>query len=84
MSERKTLDQLATEIESCKFHNAMIQHVKNGDKYRIVDVYHRESDMALSVLYSPIGDFFGRVKFGRSVEEMDFGTRFVFIGGPVT
>lgn len=82
--ERKTLDQLADELEAAsdRWHNSTIRHVKSGGDYRIVGVHFRESDTALCVEYTPIrSTFHNRVKFARSVEEMDFGTKFVFTGG---
>lgn len=83
--ERKTLDQLAEELQeaSQRYHGSKIEHTKSGARYRIIGVHHRESDMALSVEYTPLGAFYNRVKFGRSIEEMDFGRRFVFQGDPV-
>ena len=79
--ERKTLDQLAEELEAAhqKYGGERIIHVKSGSLYRIVGFHFRESDMALCVEYTPRkSDFYNRVKFARSIEEMDFGTRFVF------
>lgn len=84
MTERKTLDQLAEELleASNRYHGNEIEHIKSSARYRIVGVHFRESDMALCVEYTPIrSPFYNLVKFARSVEEMDFGTRFVFIGG---
>lgn len=83
-TERKTYDQLADELEAAsdRYHGSEIRHVKSGGRYRIVGVHHRESDMAVCVEYTPIGSaFHNRVKFARSIEEMGFGTRFVFVGG---
>lgn len=83
-SERKTLDQLADEMEAAsrRYHGSAIHHVESGCNYRIVGVHFRESDMALCVEYTPIRSaMHNRVKFARSIEEMDFGTRFVFDGG---
>lgn len=84
--ERKTLDELAEELwdASQRYHGAAIQHVKSGSDYRIVGVHHRESDMAICIEYTPIrSTFHNRVKFARSIEEMDFGNRFIFAGGLV-
>ena len=85
MSERKTLCQLADELDhtSQRLHGSMIHHVKSGEDYRIVGVHFRESDMAICVEYTPIGEFYNQVKFARSIEEMEFGTRFVFKVGIV-
>ncbi|QTG12377.1 hypothetical protein G6M86_03575 [Agrobacterium tumefaciens] len=85
MSERKTLEQLAAEISAHEdWIESVIQHVKSGDQYRVVGVHFREHDMALSVEYTPMKSPFHRhVKFARSIEEMDFGNRFVFVGGVV-
>lgn len=81
MSERKTLEQLTAEI-SAHDHwiGADVEHLKSGGQYRITGLHFREHDMALSVEYRPIGS---QVKFSRSIEEMDFGNRFVFVGGTV-
>lgn len=94
--ERKSLDQLADELEAAskQWHNAEIQHVKSGSRYRIVGFHFRESDMALCVEYclldglKEIGSHpaagticTARVKFARSVSEMAFGSRFIFCGG---
>ena len=82
--ERKTLDQLAEEMEvvSDRYHGARIHHVKTGAEYSIVGVHFRESDMAICVEYTPIrSEFYNRVKFARSIDEMGFGIRFVFCGG---
>ena len=94
--ERKTLDQLADELDAAskQWHNAEIQHVKSGGRYRIVGFHFRESDMALCVEYCPLDGLkeIGfhpaagtictvRVKFARSVSEMAFGSRFIFCGG---
>lgn len=79
VSERKSLADLAHSLNNVaqRYQGRRILHVKSGEYYRIVDVYYRESDMAPSVQYSPQGQFFCQVKFGRTVEEMDFGKRFV-------
>lgn len=94
--ERKSLDQLADELSDTwnRWHGSVIQHVKSGGRYKIVGMHFRESDMALCVEYCPEEDeqligthraagkiFASRVKFARSVEDMNFGTRFVFVGG---
>lgn len=81
MSERKSLDQLAEELEvACDtWIHRDIRHVKSGAQYRIVGLHFRESDMALCVEYTPVrSTFFNRVKFARSIDEMEFGSRFVF------
>jgi hypothetical protein len=85
MGERKTLEQLAAELSSHgHMLESVVQHVKSGDQYRIVGIHFREHDMALSVEYTPMRSPFHRhVKFARSIEEMDFGKRFVFVGGVV-
>lgn len=85
MTERKSLEQLAAEIhEHAHWLESVIQHVKSGDQYRIVGLHFREHDMALSVEYTPMRSPFHRtVKFARSIQEMDFGNRFVFVGGQV-
>lgn len=85
MTERKTYEQLAAELSAVTHYiDSVVQHVKSGDQYRIVGVHFREHDMALSVEYTPMRSPFHRhVKFARSIEEMDFGTRFVFVGGSV-
>lgn len=95
---RKKLDELAAELERAAhaWHNLDILHVKSRTKYRIVGFHFRESDMALCVEYCPSADLVevghhpeggaiskARVKFARSVEEMGFGSRFVFAGGTV-
>lgn len=82
--ERKTLDQLAEELEAAhqKYGGKRIVHVKSGGLYRIVGFHFRESDMALCVEYTPRKS--NRVKFARSIEEMDFGKRFLFCGGHVS
>ena len=82
--ERKTLDQLADELlaASDRYHGARIHHVKSGGEYSIVGVHFRESDMAICVEYTPVrSQFYNRVKFARSIDEMGFGIRFVFCGG---
>lgn len=85
MTERKSLATLADELSeaSNRWNGSKIIHHASGDKYQIVGVHHRESDMAICVEYTPFGEFFNRAKFARSVEEMGFGKRFLFIGGPV-
>lgn len=82
-SERKTLDQLADEMEAAsrRYHGSAIHHVESGSNYRIVGFHFRESDMALCVEYTPIPRRRRNCVFARSIEEMDFGTRFVFDGG---
>ena len=79
VSERKSLADLAIELAeaSLKYQGQRILHVKSGDFYRITDVQFRESDMAIEVTYSPLGEFYGQVRFARTIEEMDFGKRFV-------
>ncbi len=82
--ERKTLDQLAEELEAAsdRYHGARIHHVKSGAEYSIVGVHFREHDMAICVEYTPVrSEFYNRVKFARSIDEMGFGIRFVFCGG---
>lgn len=85
--ERKTLDQLAEELEAMtvRMRGNTVRHVKSGALYSITGVYFRESDMAMSVQYTPYDSrFYGRVIFGRTIEEMAFGTRFTFEGGHVS
>lgn len=79
MSERKSLADLAVELRNAEleYHGQRILHVKSGEYYRIAGVQFRESDMAIEVTYSPQGEFYGQVRFARTVEEMDFGKRFV-------
>ncbi len=80
MSERKSLADLAVELGNAaqQYQGKRVLHVKSGDFYRITGVYFRESDMAVSVRYTPAGsEFHGQVEFGRSIEEMDFGKRFI-------
>lgn len=79
MSERKSLADLAVELRDAelKYHAQRIAHVRSGEFYRITGVQFRESDMAIEVTYSPLGEFYGQVRFARTVEEMDFGKRFV-------
>lgn len=82
MTERTPLEQLATDLEatSCLYHGRKIRHVATGGLYRIVGVHYRESDMALCVEYTPLrSGFYNRVKFARSVPEMNFWERFVFV-----
>lgn len=83
LAPRKTLEELAAEIAEAyrKYACSKVQHVKTGGIYMIVGAHFREHDMALCLEYSP--DANPKVFFSRSIEEMDFGTRFVFIGGPV-
>ena len=86
-NERKTLDQLAEELDSAsdRYQMREVQHVKSGVRYRIIGLHFREHDMALCVEYTPMrSPFYNRVKFARSIEEMDFGTRFLFCGGHVS
>lgn len=85
--QRKTLDQLAEELEAAsdRYQMREVRHVKSGVRYRIIGVHFREHDMALCVEYTPMrSPFYNRVKFARSIEEMDFGTRFLFCGGHVS
>lgn len=79
VSERKSLADLAVELRSAEldYHGQRILHVKSGEYYRITGVQFRESDMSIEVTYSPQGEFYGQVRFARTVEEMDFGKRFV-------
>lgn len=79
VNERKSLADLAVELNAAaqQYQGQRILHVKSGDFYRITDVQFRESDMAIEVTYSPQGEFYGQVRFARTVEEMDFGKRFV-------
>lgn len=83
MSQHKTLDELADEMEaaSMRYHGQAIVHVKSGNRYRITGVNFRESDMAIQIVYTPIRSaFHNRVLFARTIEEMDFGTRFLIAG----
>lgn len=83
-NKSKTLDQLAEELEAAsdRYHNMLIKHQKSDGLYRIIGVHFRESDMAVCVEYTPIrSEFYNRVKFARSVEEMDFGNRFILSEG---
>lgn len=83
MNKAKTLGQLAEELEAAsdRYHNMQIVHPKSGGHYRIIGVHFRESDMALCVEYTPIrSEFYNRVKFARSIDEMAFGTRFILQG----
>lgn len=79
-AERKSRAELAVELRDAelKYHAQRIAHVRSGEFYRIIGVQFRESDMALEVTYSPLGEFYGQVRFARSVEQMEFGKRFVF------
>lgn len=83
MTERKTLEELAAETHAAeeRYCFSQILHVKSGNDYVITGVHHREHDMALSIEYSPLGKHYMQVYFSRSLEEMDFGNRFVFVGG---
>lgn len=78
-NERKSLADLAVELAEAQlaYQGERILHVKSAEYYRIIDVQFRESDMSIEVTYSPMGEFFGQVRFARTVEEMDFGKRFV-------
>lgn len=79
MTERKSLADLSVELRKAErdYQGRRILHVKSAEYYRIIGVQFRESDMSIEVNYSPIGEFFGAVRFSRTVEEMDFGKRFV-------
>lgn len=79
VSERKSLADLAVVLAeaSLKYQGQRILHVKSGEYYRITDLQFRESDMSIEVTYSPQGEFYGQVRFARTVVEMDFGKRFV-------
>lgn len=78
-NERKSLADLAVELNAAaqQYQGQRILHVKSGDYYRITDVQFRESDMSVEVTYSPQGEFYGQVRFARTVLEMDFGKRFI-------
>lgn len=77
--ERKSLADLAVELNAAaqQYQGQRILHVKSGEFYRITDVQFRESDMSVEVTYSPVGEFFGQVRFARTIVEMDFGKRFI-------
>lgn len=81
---RKTMAELAAEISEAETRYCFntIRHVKSGGEYVITGAHFREHDMALSVEYSPVDeDGYHKVYFSRSIDEMAFGTRFVFTGG---
>ena len=95
--ERKSYDDLAAILKEAneRWIGQTIQHVKSGGLYDIVGAHFRESDMAVCIVYCP-AEYRGtagtyamvkvntsKVKFARSVEEMGFGSRFVFVGGSV-
>jgi len=78
--DRKSLADLAVELAEAgaKYGDQRILHIKSGDYYRIIGVQFRESDMALELTYTPTGEFYGQVRFSRTVDEMDIGKRFIF------
>lgn len=82
LMERKSLEELAQILKLASPHvGSTIFHKKSGTSYLIIGVHFRESDMAVCYVYTPFkSEFSGKVRFSRSISEMDFGTRFIFTG----
>ena len=77
---RKSLADLAVMLADAEraYLGKRVLHVKSAEYYRITGLQFRESDMSIEVTYSPQGEFYGTVRFARTLAEMDFGRRFIF------